>query len=97
MRVGERLDGQRIDNFLMAYAKGVPRSHVYRVLRRGEVRVNKGRIKPSYRLRTGDLVRIPPLRAVEPRPADQAPASRLREQRQGKVSPRRASCASAAS
>ncbi len=56
----------------MARVKGVPRSHLYRVMRRGEVRVNKGRVKPGYRLREGDLVRIPPLRraAVEeaPRP-----------------------------
>lgn len=79
LHIGARFDGQRIDNFLMAHVKGVPRSHIYRVLRRGEVRVNKGRVKPSYRLRLGDLVRIPPLRAVAPRPAGQAPASRLRE------------------
>ena len=77
--IGDQLDGQRIDNFLMAHVKGVPRSHIYRVLRRGEVRVNKGRVKPSYRLRAGDLVRIPPLRVIEPRPAGQAPASQLRE------------------
>jgi len=54
--------GQRIDNFLMTRVKGVPRSRWYRVLRRGEVRVNKGRVRPSYRLQRGDLVRIPPLR-----------------------------------
>lgn len=54
--------GQRIDNFLMRVLKGVPRSHVYRILRRGEVRVNGGRIKATYRLQDGDDVRIPPLR-----------------------------------
>ncbi len=56
-------DGQRIDNFLMARLKGVPRSHVYRLLRTGQVRVNSGRIKPTYRLKEGDQVRIPPVDA----------------------------------
>ncbi len=70
VRVDGELDGQRIDNFLMARVKGVPRSHLYRVMRRGEVRVNKGRVKPSYRLQEGDLVRIPPLRTAV---ADEAP------------------------
>ena len=74
--IDAELAGQRIDNFLLARAKGVPRSHVYRILRRGEVRVNKGRVKPDYRLQSGDLVRIPPLRMVEPRPPGQAPACR---------------------
>lgn len=66
VRIGDGQEGQRIDNFLLARAKGVPRSHLYRVLRRGEVRVNKGRVKPGYRLRNGDLVRIPPLRCGLP-------------------------------
>jgi 23S rRNA pseudouridine955/2504/2580 synthase len=55
-------DGQRIDNFLLARLKGVPKSVIYRCLRKGEVRVNKGRIKPDYRVREGDQIRIPPLR-----------------------------------
>ncbi|MBI3561393.1 MAG: RluA family pseudouridine synthase [Gammaproteobacteria bacterium] len=63
--------GQRIDNFLLTYLKGVPRSQVYRILRRGEVRVNKGRIKPHYRLQAGDRVRIPPLSRSEPQPSGQ--------------------------
>jgi len=54
--------GQRIDNFLLARLKGVPKSRVYRMLRTGEVRVNKGRIRQHYRLRAGDVVRIPPVR-----------------------------------
>ena len=54
--------GQRIDNFLLARLKGVPRSLIYRILRKGEVRVNKGRIKPEYRIQTGDMVRIPPVK-----------------------------------
>lgn len=59
-------DGQRIDNFLLGLLKGVPRSLIYRVLRRGEVRVNKGRVKPDYRLQRGDQVRVPPVRTSEP-------------------------------
>lgn len=54
--------GQRIDNFLLSQLKGVPKSRVYRILRKGEVRVNKGRIRPEYKLCAGDIVRIPPLR-----------------------------------
>ncbi|CBL46904.1 Ribosomal large subunit pseudouridine synthase C [gamma proteobacterium HdN1] len=57
--------GQRIDNFLVARLKGVPKSVIYRCLRKGEVRVNKGRIKPDYRVQGGDLIRIPPLRRSE--------------------------------
>jgi 23S rRNA pseudouridine955/2504/2580 synthase len=55
-------DGQRLDNFLLRELKGVPRSRVYRLLRRGEVRVNGSRAKPEYRLAADDLVRLPPLR-----------------------------------
>jgi 23S rRNA pseudouridine955/2504/2580 synthase len=57
--------GQRIDNWLLASLKGVPKSHVYRILRKGEVRVNRGRVKPTYRLQKGDVVRIPPIRIAE--------------------------------
>ncbi len=53
--------GQRIDNFLVTLLKGVPKSRLYRLLRTGEVRVNKGRIKPTYRLQLDDIIRIPPL------------------------------------
>lgn len=53
--------GQRIDNFLLARLKGVPKSAIYKVLRKGEVRVNKGRIKPEYKLAAGDVVRVPPM------------------------------------
>ena len=63
--------GQRLDNFLLAILKGVPRSRVYRMLRRGEVRVNGGRARPTYRVCRGDAVRLPPHRAARPRcPAD---------------------------
>ncbi len=74
--------GQRIDNFLLTALKGVPKSHIYRILRRGEVRVNRGRIKPHYRLREGDVIRIPPVRQSpgKPPPARQHPAlARLEE------------------
>ncbi len=57
--------GQRIDNFLIRQLKGLPRSRIYRILRRGEVRVNKGRVRPSYRLVAGDYVRIPPVREAQ--------------------------------
>jgi 23S rRNA pseudouridine955/2504/2580 synthase len=57
--------GQRIDNFLLRICKGVPKSHIYRVLRSGEVRVNKGRIDQTYRLEEGDIVRVPPVRIAE--------------------------------
>ncbi len=60
--VGEESDAQRLDNFLLRRLKGVPKSHVYRVVRSGEVRVNSGRVKPDYRLRVGDKVRVPPVR-----------------------------------
>jgi len=57
--------GQRIDNFLLSLEKGVPKSRIYRALRKGEVRVNKGRIKQTYKLQAGDVVRVPPLRVAE--------------------------------
>ncbi|RLW54876.1 MAG: 23S rRNA pseudouridine(955/2504/2580) synthase [gamma proteobacterium symbiont of Stewartia floridana] len=54
--------GQRIDNYLMRQLKGVPKSYVYRILRKGEVRVNKGRVKAHYKLNSGDSIRLPPMR-----------------------------------
>ncbi len=57
--------GQRLDNYLLAALKGVPRSHVYRLIRSGQVRVNSGRSSPSYRLEAGDRVRLPPVRDVK--------------------------------
>jgi 23S rRNA pseudouridine955/2504/2580 synthase len=56
--------GQRIDNFLLKELKGVPKSHIYRILRTGQVRVNKKRVKPDYRLQANDQVRIPPIRTA---------------------------------
>lgn len=59
-------EGQRLDNFLLGQLKGVPKSHVYRILRRGEVRVNSARAAPGYRLSEGDKVRMPPVRTSQP-------------------------------
>jgi len=56
---------QRIDNFLRLHLKGVPKSMIYRIIRKGEVRVNKKRIKPDYKLKSGDVVRIPPVRVAQ--------------------------------
>jgi 23S rRNA pseudouridine955/2504/2580 synthase len=69
LTIGPESDGQRLDNFLLRVAKGVPKSHVYRVVRSGEVRVNKGRVGVDYRLALGDEVRVPPMRLAEARPA----------------------------
>lgn len=55
-------EGQRLDNYLARVLKGVPRSMIYRILRRGEVRVNKGRVNPSYKIKSGDEIRIPPVK-----------------------------------
>lgn len=57
--------GQRIDNFLLTHLKGVPKSAIYKILRKGEVRVNKKRIKPVYKLQLNDEVRIPPVKVAE--------------------------------
>ena len=67
LTVDDEAAGQRIDNFLLRILKGVPKSHIYRILRSGEVRVNKGRVGPDARLATGDVLRIPPIRASQPR------------------------------
>lgn len=69
--VDEASEGQRIDNYLAKVLKGVPKSHLYRILRSGEVRVNKKRISAEYRLALGDVVRIPPIRIAEHQPVVQ--------------------------
>jgi len=75
LEINELQAGQRIDNFLQTYLKNLPKSHLYRLLRKGEIRVNKGRIKPEYRLEQNDIVRLPPLH-LEQKPPSQ-PSSRL--------------------
>ena len=72
--VGEDSENQRIDNYLAKVLKGVPKSHIYRILRSGEVRVNSKRVDPNYRLKIGDKLRIPPVRTA--RPTRQGAASR---------------------
>ncbi len=65
LTIDEEDAGQRIDNFLLRICKGVPKSHIYRILRSGEVRVNKGRVDQLYRLKAADIVRVPPIRVAE--------------------------------
>lgn len=71
--IGEEAVSQRVDNYLLRHCKGVPKSHLYRILRSGEVRVNGRRVGPDYRLQDGDEVRIPPLRLGGQRLAQPAP------------------------
>lgn len=76
MTVDEDNEGQRLDNFLMSRLRGVPKSVIYRIVRKGEVRVNKGRAKPDTRLHPGDQVRIPPITQKKREPAV-VPGSRV--------------------
>ncbi len=71
--VDEGSEGQRLDNFLLRVLKGVPKTHVYRVIRSGEVRINKGRAAADTRLVLGDEVRVPPVRMAEPKAEDSVP------------------------
>jgi len=73
---GDEEAGRRLDNFLLARLKGVPRAHVYRLIRSGQVRVNSRRVQASYRLNSGDEVRVPPVR--QPDATNAPPPSRLR-------------------
>jgi 23S rRNA pseudouridine955/2504/2580 synthase len=82
--IGEESAGQRIDNFLFTRLKGVPKSHVYRILRSGEVRVNGGRIKVQRRLDMGDVIRIPPLRVAR-RDVEEAPETLIRSRLDGRI------------
>ena len=71
--------GQRVDNYLTKRLKGVPKSHIYRILRNGEVRINSGRVGPDYRVQAGDRLRLPPLRIAKPAAVPRYPlASRLK-------------------
>ena len=63
--VAEHEAGQRLDNYLIKILKGVPKSHIHRIIRAGEVRLNKKRCKPDSRIQAGDLLRIPPVRTAE--------------------------------
>ena len=74
VRIDEGAEGQRLDNFLLKLLKGVPKTHVYRVIRSGEVRVNKGRAAADTRLQLGDEVRVPPVRTADRTAEPPAPA-----------------------
>ena len=73
--VGEDGAGQRLDNFLLKLAKGVPKSHIYRIVRSGEVRINSARASADQRLAMGDEIRLPPLRIATRRASARVPAS----------------------
>jgi 23S rRNA pseudouridine955/2504/2580 synthase len=70
LEITEHQHGQRVDNYLFRLLKGVPKSRVYRIMRKGEVRVNKSRVKPDYKLQKGDLLRIPPIRKTQVTPGE---------------------------
>jgi len=77
--VGAESAGQRLDNYLTKLLKGVPKSHIYRIVRSGEVRINSRRAGPGYRVQAGDRLRLPPLRTAKPAPTRGQPAaSRLK-------------------
>lgn len=76
--------GQRLDNYLLRHLKGVPRSHIYRLLRRGEVRINRGRCRADYRLQAGDLLRLPPVRITQA-PQKQQPNQRWQQVLQASI------------
>ncbi|MFN3398268.1 MAG: RluA family pseudouridine synthase [Sulfurimicrobium sp.] len=75
LTIGEDSEGQRIDNYLLKLLKGVPKSHIYRILRKGEVRANKKRVDATYRLVLGDIVRVPPVQTARHEPANTQPVS----------------------
>ena len=81
VKAGPRDAGQRIDNFLLRQLPGVPKSHVYRLLRSGQVRINGGRAKPERRLEEGDEVRIPPVRVADKAESVRPPDEVLRRLR----------------
>ena len=76
VEIAEDQAGQRLDNFLIRRAKGVPKSHVYRIIRGGEVRVNKKRVDADYRLLEGDVLRVPPMRVADRSTRDDAGATK---------------------
>jgi 23S rRNA pseudouridine955/2504/2580 synthase len=84
LTIGEDLAGQRVDNFLLTRLKGVPKSHVYRLLRTGQVRINGGRCQAQRRLDAGDVVRIPPVRTA-PREQAAVPEALIRSRLDGRI------------
>ena len=65
LEIDENASGQRVDNFLIRYLHHVPKTHIYKIIRKGEVRVDKKRVKPEYKLKLGDQLRIPPVKVQE--------------------------------
>src|SRR3970040_817804 len=80
LTIDDSADSQRLDNYLMARLKGVPKSRIYKMVRGGEVRINGGRVALAYRLQLGDKVRIPPVRVAVPviTPATHLPQGGIR-------------------
>lgn len=74
LEIDADFEGQRIDNYLKTLLKGVPKSLIYRIVRKGEIRINKKRVKPEYKLQAGDLLRLPPIRVSE---AKASPSTKL--------------------
>src|SRR5258705_2579230 len=77
IEVGEEEAGQRIDNFLFARLKGVPKSRIYRILRSGEVRINSKRVQAAQKVVAGDRIRIPPVRVADAGDPEPAPHFKL--------------------
>ncbi len=77
--VEEDFAGQRVDNYLMALLKGVPRSRVYRIIRKGEVRINRKRVQAQYKLQAGDIIRVPPIRVADSDSAELIVSGGLKE------------------
>ncbi len=77
LRVDPESAGQRLDNFLLRHLKGAPKTLIYRIIRSGEVRLNKGRASADTRVHDGDLIRVPPLRLSSPK--TEAPAAPARD------------------
>ena len=97
--VGEESAGQRLDNFLIRLLKGVPKTHVYRIIRSGEVRVNKGRAGADTRVADGDVVRVPPVRIADSvaAKADKPAPARGRQARRSSTSRCTSTCRRTAS
>lgn len=84
VEIEPRQAGQRLDNFLLKILKNLPKSRLYRIIRKGEVRINKKRVKPDYKLRAGDCLRIPPLR-LDPKPEAPRVSDRLLEDLESRI------------
>src|SRR5574340_746021 len=75
LTIDEGSEGQRIENFMLKLLKGLPKTHIYRILRKGEVRANKKRVDSTYRLVLGDVVRVPPVQTARREPVNVQPVA----------------------